>query len=307
MFHLEALGRAEFMRELGAVFLTCKYWNAVVSSIPELWCDIEIALDDSRIKPPFLSIAAIKSWLSRSKGLPLNLVISFQHLGRRVDSSDGRKYTEVAFELFLAQLARWRSVSLNFGERFNATLLTSLHAGAIAPLLETIDVTFNSWSGARKHWYLSLYAAAPSLRNYINRGPYGTDFLPHPFPWGQLSHFHLESALDPRTILGMLEKGSNLQACHFVLQHPSRIPMISISQNGPSQLVGSPIRCMSLRFSFTPQECPLLTPDLLLTPNLKYFEVHLPSRSPDPQPQYDLLYPYLEGFARLCSPSRHTT
>lgn len=82
MFHLEALGRAEFMRELGAVFLTCKYWNAVVSSIPELWCDIEVALD-SRITLPFLSIAAIKSWLSRSKGLPLNLVISFQHLGAK--------------------------------------------------------------------------------------------------------------------------------------------------------------------------------------------------------------------------------
>ena len=113
MFHLQALGRAEFMRELGSVFLTCKYWNAVISSIPGLWCDIEVALD-SRIKLPFLSIAAIKSWLSRSKGLPLNLVISFQHLRRSVDSSDGRRYAEVAFELFLAQLVRWRSVSLNF-------------------------------------------------------------------------------------------------------------------------------------------------------------------------------------------------
>ena len=193
MFHLEALGRAEFMRELGSVFLTCKDWNAVVSSIPELWCDIEVALDN-RIKLPFLSIAAIKSWLFRSKGLPLNLVISFQHLGQGVDSSDGRRYAEVAFELFLAQLVRWRSVSLNFGPRFNATLPSSLHAGAIAPLLETIDVMFNTWSGVCKHWYLSLYAAAPSLRNYISRGPHGATFSLIPFH-GTSCHIFMWSPL----------------------------------------------------------------------------------------------------------------
>lgn len=72
--------------------------------------------------------------------------------------------------------------------------------------------------------------------------------------------------------------------------------MISVSQNSPSQLVNSPIRCMSLRFFYTPQKCSLLTPDLLLTPNLEDFEVRFPSHSPDPQPQHDLLYPYLQGL-----------
>lgn len=112
------LERGEVDIGLAAICLTCKRWNDLALSTPELWSFIGMIHDPISTLPisKFPSYSKVSNWLDRSQNWPLSLVV-------RMERFNDLEFTSVnaILPLLVAHSHRWRRVSLGFCDWFRPT------------------------------------------------------------------------------------------------------------------------------------------------------------------------------------------
>ena len=111
-FYEDLKGPGEVDIGLAAVCLTCKYWNDLALSTPELWSFIEIISNPKVHTLPISTLPSyskVSTWLDRSQNWPLSLPVR----GERLNPLECG-FIEPILPLLLAHSHRWRRLSLGF-------------------------------------------------------------------------------------------------------------------------------------------------------------------------------------------------
>ena len=207
------LKRGEVDIGLGAVCLTCKRWNDLAVSTPELWSFIEIITDPIYTRPSPISIlpsySKVSTWLDRSQSWPL----SFAVIGQWFDPWEVRS-VQAILPLLVAHSYRWRRVSFGFYDWFQPIHVHLPHT-FIAPILESVEVICDSYLERDHIFFGRLLRGCPALRSFTSneRGNYLTPSLPDHLPWEQLRNFEVANPINAANALMLLRRAVNLHSC----------------------------------------------------------------------------------------------
>lgn len=256
LFH-EDLKRGQVNIGLAAVCLTCKRWNDLALSTPELWSFIEIIRDPvSSPMPNLPSYSKVSTWLDRSQNWPLSLAVIGVR-GKRFNPLEVTSLKAV-LPLLVAHSHRWRRVSFGFSPWFQPTDVdVHLPHTFIAPILESVEVICNSYNeGPRDHiFYERLLRGCPALRSYTSN-PFQSilppDYLPLEqfrrnqsvlppdyLPWEQLRNLEVAHPATAADALMLLGRAVNLRSCCLTIgPHYTRRPSL--------ESVTSPIKFLTI-------------------------------------------------------------
>ena len=195
---------------LAAVCLTCKHWNDLALSTPELWSSIEIISDPIHTLPisTLPSYSKVSTWLDRSQNWPLSLAVRGEQL-------NPIEFTSIKpiLPLLVAHSHRWRRLSLGFGFWFQPMHFHLPHT-FIAPILESVEVICDShlWDHI---FHGRLLRGCPALRSYTSnqRGNYLTELPFDDLPWEQLRNLEVANPTTATKALMLLERAVNLHSC----------------------------------------------------------------------------------------------
>jgi hypothetical protein len=227
-FHQD-LKRGEVDIGLAAVCLTCKRWNDLALSTPELWSFIEIIFDPTLpiSIPP--SYSKVSTWLDRSRNWPLSLAVRGEQLRPFEFPS-----VKAILPLLVAHSHRWRRVSFGFCFWFQPMHVHLPHT-FIAPILESVEVICDY--NERDHiFYGRLLRGCPALRSYTEETPAN---LPEYLPWEQLRNLEVANPIKAANALILLGRAVNLHSCHLTLR-PDYTEWQSLKP------VASPIRFLTM-------------------------------------------------------------
>lgn len=196
---------------LAALCLTCKRWNDLAVSTPELWSFIEIIRQPSGLA---ISYSKVSTWLDRSRNCPLSLVVRAERLNPFQSPS-----IKALLPSLLAQSYRWCSVSLGFGDWFQPTDVHLPHTFT-TPILESVEVICDGNKEVDHDvLYERLLDGCPALRSYTSnqRGHYQTDLPPNYSFWEQLKNFEVVEPTNTANALILLGRAINLHSCYLTI------------------------------------------------------------------------------------------
>ncbi|EDR06577.1 uncharacterized protein LACBIDRAFT_328829 [Laccaria bicolor S238N-H82] len=224
---------------LATLCLTCKLWNDLAVSTPELWSFIEIirgSICTSQKSLP--SYSKVSTWLDRSRSWPLSFAVIGEWFSPEESTS-----VKAILPLLLAHSHRWRRISLGFGYWFEPMHVWNLPHTFIAPILESVEVICDTYE--RDHiFYGRLLRGCPALCSFTSnqREYYMADLPPGYFPWEQLRNLEVVNPTDAANALTLLGRAVNLHSYCLTIALDS--PWIK----GPSlKSVTSPIKFLTMK------------------------------------------------------------
>ncbi|TDL19846.1 hypothetical protein BD410DRAFT_398391 [Rickenella mellea] len=116
----------------------CSRWRSVTISTPELWSSIVVGTDRPYKGVNFRKeLEAVRLWVSRSRSLPLSIVIGYSYITSPGHSPDEQLLSQL-FHTLIAQSRRWRSFRAKVPEEFVDSLLVPFRTGDLPQLVNFV-------------------------------------------------------------------------------------------------------------------------------------------------------------------------
>ncbi|KAJ7074055.1 hypothetical protein C8F01DRAFT_1099083 [Mycena amicta] len=190
----------------------CRHWREIAHATPMLWRAIELFLSDSLLDAFTLQLDTAKTWLERSRALPLSILIGRQVHPRHIRDASG------ALDHLMAHRTRWEYFMMNLPEHDDSDSRKCIEGPM--PLLLELDLQFNGYVSR-------LDATIGTVIGTVDIPRLHTAFLDCSgvknlrrglLPWAQLTKLFLDF-IDTRTAAMTLRETANLVHCRLSFSH----------------------------------------------------------------------------------------
>lgn len=180
----------------------CRRWRNFALSTPTLWSSVSL------YEPKMAHIPLVDLWLQRSGNCPLSLTLL--QTGKRENLH--HESAEKIISLFIRHLGRWKDIY--FRLHTPQTSLLNLPEGG-AKMLESAAFIPCFWNPRGENPYVdrvwTMLHSSPALRRIC----WSKGYLPIRAPWTQLTHVQVDSVIDDRAALKMLQQCHDLETVSF--------------------------------------------------------------------------------------------